>query len=179
MTYAQTSAEFCNNLPSGCFHHSGRIKPLSWAPTCGSSLRGENRLQVREEPRKRWSPVQLPVWRVHVQLVPDPCRHVDHVAGVLSRLSPRGCVGGIFASPNKGGACRRDAVASSSVMATRRSSTPSCFGELTGVYSRQMPRSLSSATSSGVVNYLPLSDRMHSTMDHDFIQICLLRTRFS
>ena len=41
MTYAQTSAKICNNLPSGCFHHSGRNKPPPWAPTSGSSLRGE------------------------------------------------------------------------------------------------------------------------------------------
>ena len=34
--------------------------------------------------------MELPVWRVHVRLVPDPCRRVDQVAGVLIRLSPEG-----------------------------------------------------------------------------------------
>ena len=87
MTYAQTSAEFCNNFRSGCFHHSGRNKPPPWAPTLRSTLCGKTRLREREEPRKRRSPVERPVWRVHVRLVPDGCRHVDHVAGVLTRLS--------------------------------------------------------------------------------------------
>ena len=48
------------------------------------------RLQEREEPRKRQPPVELPVWRVHFQLVSDPCRRVDQLAGVLICLSPEG-----------------------------------------------------------------------------------------
>ena len=77
----------------------------------------------------------------------------------------RGCVGGRLASRNRRGASRRDAIPSSSVMAIRRSTTPSCFGEPTGVYSRRMPRALSIATNSGLTNSVPLSERRHSTMD--------------
>ena len=31
-----------------------------------------------------------PVWRVHFRLAPDLCRHVDHVAGVLTHLTSEG-----------------------------------------------------------------------------------------
>ena len=61
----------------------------------GSRLQGpphvvEARLQEREQPRKRCLPVEAAVWRVHVRLVPDPCRHVDDVTRVLASLSPEG-----------------------------------------------------------------------------------------
>ena len=102
---------------------------------------------------------------MHVRLVPDPCRHVDYVAGVLTRLSPEGLRRRPLRVANSWGDSRRGAIASSSVMAVRRSTTPSCFGELTGVYSRRIPRSLSNATNSGLANSVLLSERMHSTMD--------------
>jgi len=50
----------------------------------------EARLQEREQPRKRRSSVEFAVRGEHLRLVPDPCRHVDHVAGVHARLSPEG-----------------------------------------------------------------------------------------
>ena len=50
----------------------------------------ETRHQERQKPRKRRSPVKLPEWRIHARLVPDPRRHINHVAGVLTRLSPEG-----------------------------------------------------------------------------------------
>ena len=83
----------------------------------------------------------------------------------LNESVQRGCVGGIFASLNIRRGSRQDAIASSSVMAIRRSTAPSCFGELTDLYSRRIPRSLSNATTSWLVNSVPLSDRMHWTMD--------------
>ena len=59
-------------------------------PLYGPCYMAEARRQEREKPRKRRSPVKLPVWRIHVRLVPNPCRHVNHVAGVLTRPSPEG-----------------------------------------------------------------------------------------
>ena len=46
-----------------------------------------------------------------------------------------GPVGGNFSPSNRRLASRQDAIASSSVHAMRRSTTPSCFGEATGVSS--------------------------------------------
>ena len=50
----------------------------------------EARLQKWEQPRKRRSAVELPVRRVHVRLVPNPRRHVQHVASLLARLGLEG-----------------------------------------------------------------------------------------
>ena len=122
-------------------------------------------IQERAEPRKQRSPVERPEWRVHARLVPDPCRHVDHVAGVLTRLSPERLSRRHLRVATKPGGLQEGRHSKLERHGHSTLNRTVVFGELTAVYSRRIPRSLGNATNSGVVNSVPLSERMHSTMD--------------
>ena len=65
---------------------------------------------------------------------------------------------------NRPGDSRQDATAASKTRAILRSTTPSYFGESTGVYSWRIVWWFSRVTNSPLMNYVPLSERRHSTM---------------
>ena len=77
----------------------------------------------------------------------------------------RGPVGGSFSTLNRRLSEREDVIASSSVHAMRRSTTPSFFGEATDVCARRIPWLLSYATNSALRNSLSLPELTRSTTD--------------
>ena len=120
------------------------------------------RLEKWEQLRERCPTVQLLVRRQHVRLVAHARRHID---GSARASAHRGPVGGRGTPPNRRGASRQDAIAASKIRVILRSTTPSYFGESTGVYSRRIRWWSSSVTNSPLVNSAPLSERRHFTMD--------------
>ena len=97
----------------------------------------------------------LSVTLVDTSMASLPCTHAS---------ADRGLVGYKGTPLKRPGSSRQDATAGSKTGAILRSTTLSYFGEATGVYSRRIVWWFSSVTNSPLMNYVPLSERRHSTM---------------